>query len=172
MSIIIKNDGTTVLGTALGDTVVDGALGTGDAQYAKIMDGRIGGTNKVNVSAAGGLQVEAAAVALGDHRVAAASNNAASIKGAAGTLYGVLVFNNAAYPIFVKFYNKAGVPAPAGDTPVLTIGVQAGLDRNVVLPQGGKAFSLGIGIAIVQGIADNDNTAVALSDCVVDSSYA
>lgn len=104
------------------------------------------------------------------HAVAAASNNATSIKAAAGQLYAVRVFNNATYPVYVKFYNKATAPNPAADTPVLTVGVQAGTARDVVMPKG-FPFATGIGMAIVKGIADNDNTSVLLSDCVADVEY-
>lgn len=104
------------------------------------------------------------------HKVAAATNNADSIKGSVGQLYGVHVYNNKATPVYVKFYDKATAPNPAADTPLLTVGVQAGTERDLSWAFG-KAFALGIGIAIVTGITDTDNTAVALSDCVVDVDY-
>lgn len=104
------------------------------------------------------------------HTIAAASNNAANIKASAGWWHVISVFNNAGYPVFVKLYNKATTPAPASDTPIRTFGVQAGMQRDIVIP-GGVAFSTGLGIAIVKGIADNDNTSVAASDCAVDVCY-
>ena len=104
------------------------------------------------------------------HTVSAASTNAANIKASAGQIFGFNVFNNAAYPVFVKLFNKATAPIPGTDTPVFTIGVQAGVlaTRSI---ENGVAFGTGIGIAIVKGIADADATAVAASDCVVDLQY-
>lgn len=104
------------------------------------------------------------------HKVAAGSNNAASIKGAAGQVYGVQGFSVAAYPVYVKLYDKATAPNPAADTPVRTIGMQAGVRCDDDIGNG-LAFALGIGIAIVKGIGDADNTAVLASDCVVDVDY-
>jgi hypothetical protein len=80
-----------------------------------------------------------------DHTVAAASTNAKNIKASAGLLAGVRIFNNAPYPIFVKFHNTAGVPT-AGAGVVKTIGVQAGMPRDVEI-DGGHYFSTGIGMS-------------------------
>lgn len=104
------------------------------------------------------------------HLVALGSNNAASIKASAAHVFSVDIFNNAAYVIYVKLYNKVAAPAPAADTPQRTIAVQAGTGRTVA-PTGGIKFAVGLGIAIVKGIADTDNTAVVASDCVVDLDY-
>lgn len=116
------------------------------------------------------VQNTAATVASVDHRVSAASDNAANIKASAGTLYAVSVFNVADYPVYVKFHNTAGTPT-SGAGVVLTLGVQAGWSRDFLIPQG-RAFATGIGISIVKGIADNSTTAVAAADCVVDVVYA
>lgn len=104
------------------------------------------------------------------HKVSAASNNAASVKGAAGQVYGVQGFNVAGYPVYVKLYDKATAPNPAADTPLRTVPMQSGVRCDDDIFQG-LTFALGIGIAIVKGIADNDNTSVAASDCVVDVDY-
>lgn len=107
------------------------------------------------------------------HRISAASNNAVLIKNSPGTLFSWSMFNASAggYPVYVKFYDKAsGPPNPATDVPVATIGVQAGLSRELSLPRG-LVFNNGIGMAIVKGISDTDNTPVAAGDCSVDISY-
>lgn len=104
------------------------------------------------------------------HAVSAASNNAANIKGLSGILFNLVVYNNAYYPVFIKFYNKATLPLPGSDTPLRTFGVQAGTEFSWNSTTG-VAFSLGIGISITKGIADNDDTFVAVSDCVVDALY-
>jgi hypothetical protein len=104
---------------------------------------------------------------------AANSNNATSVKGTPGQVYGVHVYNNATYPVYVKLYNKATAPAPAADNALLVrrIGVQAGTQRDFAFASG-LPFSTGIGLAIVKGISDTDNTSVAASDCLAEVEYA
>lgn len=104
------------------------------------------------------------------HLVFAASTNANSIKASAGQVYSVRVFNNADYPIFVKFHNTAAAPTP-GTGVVETIGVQAGTQLVHVLSQG-DAFGTGIGLTVTKGISDADVTSVAANDGVVDVFYA
>lgn len=104
------------------------------------------------------------------HKVSAATTNAANVKASPGQIYGWRIFNNAAYPVYVKLHNTAGTPTP-GSGVVQSIGVQAGLSDGEFFPVG-LAFDTGVGISIVQGISDSDATAVALSDCVVDLFYA
>lgn len=118
-----------------------------------------------------GLTVRKAIVGASNyHAVAAATTNAASIKGSAGIVFGWTIFNNAAYPVYVKFHNLATTPT-AGTGVVHTIGVQAGTAAPPLAVESGIGFSTGIGISIVKGITDADATAVALSDCVVDIKY-
>ena len=113
------------------------------------------------------------------HWIAVAGNNAGVVKSAAGTVYGWTVYNNSdkidsshvGYPIYVKLYDKNASPDPASDTPLRTIGVQAGTHVSGPDYDGGLSFGLGIGMVIVRGIADDNNTAVAAGDCVVDISY-
>lgn len=104
------------------------------------------------------------------HAVAAASTNATSVKASAGQVYGWSVYNAAAYPIYVKLHNTAGVPT-AGAGVVQTIGVQAGTGAQA-FNTSGIAFSTGIGFTIVKDIADAGTTVVALNDCVLDLFYA
>jgi hypothetical protein len=103
------------------------------------------------------------------HKVSAGSNNAANIKAAAGTVTGWKIYNNSNYPIYVKLFDKATAPSPGSDTPKQTIGVDAG-DSDLIT-SAGYVYTTGIGIAIVKGIADADNTPVLASDCVVDIFY-
>lgn len=104
------------------------------------------------------------------HRVSAGSTNAEVVKASAGKLYGVKGFNNAAYPIFIKFYNKATAPNPASDAVIRTVACQSGLRFDDAIPKG-LAFATGIGIAVVKGIDDTDATAVLASDVVYDVDY-
>lgn len=103
------------------------------------------------------------------HVVAGGSTNAANIKASAGRIVGWVIFNNADYPIYVKFHNTAGTPT-AGSGVVYTVGIQSG-NQAVFEDDDGIAFATGIGISIVKGIADADATAVLASDCVVNVNY-
>ena len=99
------------------------------------------------------------------HKVSAANDNAANIKASAGQVYGVTIYNNAAYPVYAKLHNTAGTPT-AGTGVVRAFGCQAGTQMAYSQPTG-MTFATGIGITIVKDIADAGTTAVAASDCVV-----
>jgi hypothetical protein len=103
------------------------------------------------------------------HLVTAATTNAANIKASAGQVFGWSIYNNAAYPIYVKFHNTAGTPT-AGAGVVHSVGVQAGTGRDWNTDIG-IAFSTGIGITVVKDITDAGTTAVALSDAIVEVYY-
>ena len=103
------------------------------------------------------------------HKVSAASDNAAIIKATAGVVTGWKVYNNSNYPVFVKLFDTPTTPAPASATPKQVIGVDAG--DSDVSNSAGFSYTTGIGIAIVKGIADGNDVAVAASDCVVDIFY-
>lgn len=95
---------------------------------------------------------------------AAATNNATNVKATSGKLYGVHVSNPSGAVRYLKIYNKATAPDPTiPDTPIMTILVPAG---GTVEQNWGVGISLGVGIGylMVQGEADNDNTACAAGD--------
>jgi hypothetical protein len=94
---------------------------------------------------------------------AGASTNATSLKASAGNIYGIHVFNVAAYDVFLKFYNKASAPTVGTDTPVWTIPVKAGGGFSANFPVG-TPFSTGVAYAITKLQADSDTTAVAAGD--------
>lgn len=111
-----------------------------------------------------------AGVVSGLHVVAAASTNATNVKASAGTLRGFSFYNNAAYPVYLKFHNTAGAPT-AGSGVVRTFAIQAGMQRDVTIPGGGLSFATGIAITLVQDLADAGTTAVAASDAVGEIFY-
>lgn len=103
------------------------------------------------------------------HLVAAGSGDATAVKASAGQLYAVDVFNVATTPRYVKFHNSTAAPT-VGSGVVLTVGVQAGVGRQVSWPNGVE-FSTGIAMSLVTGIADNSTAAVTAADLVVDVFY-
>lgn len=105
--------------------------------------------------------------------VSAASTNATNIKNSAGQVYGVQVFNLNAAAHYLKFYNTSSAPNPASDTVVKSImipGNTAGAGVVVPFPYA-VAFSTGISFALVAGISNTDNTAVAANEIVVNIDY-
>jgi hypothetical protein len=101
------------------------------------------------------------------HTVLAASTNATSLKASAGQVYEACVNSNAAYPIFLKLYNKASSPTVGTDTPVKIVEAQAGVPACMRTEEG-FTFGTGIAWAVTKGIADSDSTAVLASDGTVE----
>lgn len=109
--------------------------------------------------------------------VAAASNNATIVKTSAGQVYGYSIFSIDQTPVYLKFYDLATTPSPATDNGslILRIGVTAvasalGQKREEFFPMG-IAFSAGISIAVVTGIADTNNSSVSASEILVNVYY-
>jgi len=104
------------------------------------------------------------------HKLSEGNNNADVIKSSAGQIYGIHVFNNAGYPVYIKFYDKSTAPNPSIDVVVRTVGCQAGIRVDDIIGFS-LPFATGIAIAIVKGISDTDNTAVLANDCIMDVDY-
>lgn len=104
--------------------------------------------------------------------VSANTNNSAAIKPGTGTVYGLQLGGIGSAPAYVKLYDKATAPTCGTDTPVARFIIPAastaanGGGSNISIPLG-LSFSTGIGICIVTGIGDSDNTAVAASTFIV-----
>lgn len=92
------------------------------------------------------------------------------VKASPGRLYGGFVANGGAAAAFLKVYDKA-TAATASDTPVLTLRLAAGASYPLHVGTG-LAFSAGIGVRAVTGVADNDTTAVGANEVVVNLFYA
>jgi hypothetical protein len=110
------------------------------------------------------------------HLVAANTNNSTLLKNGTGTVYSIQVGGIGAAPAYLKFYDKATAPTCGTDTPKKVVMIPAaataanGSAREVAPPLGVN-FINGIGICVVTGIADSDNTAVAASTFIVDIDY-
>ena len=105
------------------------------------------------------------------HRVSAGSGDAVNILAAAGVLRAVRIFNNGTVPIFVKFHNTASTPS-AGTGVVYAVGCQAGLHNpDPRISGGGRAFTTGIGMTIVTGLADASAVAVTAGAVLVEVEY-
>lgn len=89
-----------------------------------------------------------------------------NVKSSAGQLYGWYIFNNAATTRYVKLYDKATAPTVGTDTPVFTLPIPAGAAANVAFPNG-IAFTNGIGVGAVTGVADNSTGAPSANDVTI-----
>lgn len=106
--------------------------------------------------------------------VSAASTNATSIKGSAGTISSIQVFNNSGTIGYLKLFNKATAPTVGTDTPVKNILIPANTSgTGAVIPLGdaGVSFSAGIAFAVTGGIALLDTTATAANAFSINIDY-
>lgn len=108
--------------------------------------------------------------------IGAATNNATVVKATPGQVYGFDIFNLDQTPIYIKFYDTASTPTPGTTTIKMRYGVSAiasalGTHKPTVMLPCGVTFSTGIAFAIVTGITDADNTAVAASEFLINIYY-
>jgi hypothetical protein len=105
------------------------------------------------------------------HIVSAASTNATQVKSSgAGRVLGWYFVNNNAAWRYVKLHNQTAIPT-AGTGVVQTIGVPPnGVARHSL--EGGIAFTTGIALTIVTGIADADATATGANEVAGDIFWA
>lgn len=106
------------------------------------------------------------------HLIAANSNNATVIKSRSGIVTSVQLGGVGSAPAYLKFYDKATAPTCGTDIPTKVLIIPAastaanGGGSNITISLG-VAFNIGIGICVVVGIADADNTAVPAATYVI-----
>lgn len=107
--------------------------------------------------------------------ISAATTNATSLKGSAGTVGFIIAANVATTPRYLKIYNKATAPTVGTDVPVLVAiipgSTTVGAGSNIPIPTQGLNLGTGIAFAITAGITDADTTAVGLSEVAVTIGY-
>lgn len=104
--------------------------------------------------------------------IGAATTNATVVKASAGVLGMVCVSNLNAAVRYLKIYDKATAPNPAVDVAKIVVAIPTGsVPVNLAIPDEGITFAAGISFALVTGILDNDNTAVAASEQMVNLGY-
>jgi hypothetical protein len=96
------------------------------------------------------------------HLVSAATTNATNVKASAGKLHGWYIYNSNAAARKVAFHNTAGTPT-AGASVTDSFVIPPTSAANA-FTETGIAFTTGIAITTVTGIADSDATAVAAND--------
>ncbi len=107
------------------------------------------------------------------HAKALTTLNAASIKGSAGQVYHISVFNNGSTIAYLKLYNTATAPDVGSLSTVDVVMIPgnsagAGVEKEIA---NGAAYSTGIGIGLTQGMSDLDKTSATASAYIVTVYY-
>lgn len=131
----------------------------------------IQGTATVSVSAGTALVGDVAqqyrstaSGASATHIVAAASTNATIIKASAGKVLGWYLTNPTESWVYVKLHNLSSLPV-AGASVARTIGIPPNGSASW-FSEGGITFTAGIGMTIVNGGLDTDNTAATAASVI------
>ena len=100
------------------------------------------------------------------HLVSAANTNSTLVKNTAGKVLGWYFANTTAAWVYVKLHNQATAPT-AGTGVIRTIAVPPN-GVSQFFSEGGVTFTTGIGMTVVGGAADADNTSVTANTLVGD----
>ena len=100
------------------------------------------------------------------HLVSAANTNSTLVKNTAGKVLGWYFANTTAAWVYVKLHNQATAPT-AGTGVIRTIAVPPN-GVSQFFSEGGATFTTGIGMTVVGGAADSDNTSVTAAALVGD----
>ena len=95
----------------------------------------------------------------------AATVNNTLVNAAARVLRSIDVYNEAAYSVYLKFYDKATTPVAGTDVPFWTIPIPPNSGYTKYWPFG-IPLTNGLGYAITKLKADSDTTVIAASDVV------
>jgi hypothetical protein len=159
-----SGNAAVVVQSGIGPGTVSAALIAGTAAIGSVT---VTGTPAVQDSPAtsGGLSKY--------HLVCLASTNANVVKASAGQVYCIKAFNITGTAAWLKFYDKATTPNPAADTVVDSVLIPANTSGAgvVVNMDKGASYASGIAIAVVLGISDTDNNAIAANAVALNISY-
>ena len=103
-----------------------------------------------------------------------ASLNELVIKSSPGGLHSVIAIGLTSTVRYLKLYNTATLPVVGTSVPVMTIPIPANTQgAGISIPFSiGVNFDIGISMAITQGSSDNNTTAVAEGDVIINLTYA
>jgi hypothetical protein len=104
--------------------------------------------------------------------ISAATTNATSVKTSAGTINSLHVSNtNATTNYYLKIVNKTSAPTVGTDVPVFTFLIPPAGLRTIDCGASGIRLSTGIAYCITANPADNDTTAIAANEVIVNLNY-
>ena len=99
------------------------------------------------------------------HRlVSAVSTNDTLIRTGKVRLFGAVLTNDAATPLYVKYYDKATIPTVGTDIPLITVCVDTKKTVNLDFGNEGVQFQNGLGMGVTTLIPDADATDTAADD--------
>ena len=150
------------------------STGEGDSIGQKGLPANI--VNTPNVSVLLNAQASGSTAPSRYKLLSAATTNANTVKATAGKIIGGVAANLSTSVRFLKFYNQANTTSPAvptSATPVYTFPLQPNTTYYIaeMIAMLGDQFSTGITIAITGAVADNDATAIAANDVVLNLAY-
>jgi hypothetical protein len=149
-----------------GSIVGIGGFGVGTAPLFNKGTALVAGTALIG-STVPAVSATVGSVTLNHSFRSAAGTNVALILTGARKLIGYTFQNTTATAAYVKLYNKATAPVVASDIPFLPpILVPANGASPVYFNDFGKAFSLGLGIACTNLIANTDATATTVDQII------
>lgn len=99
--VTVDNGGLTDY-TVLTDEVTDGTLGTGQKQMVGIMDGTVGGTNKLAVDSSGNASVKQKQSSTGTQTSVSASATTVTVLAANSSRVGAAVYNDSTALLYLK----------------------------------------------------------------------
>jgi hypothetical protein len=98
----------------------------------------------------------------------------AEVKSSAGQVYAIQGFNNGANEVFIRLYNQTGAPASTDGANIVWRGMipgnAAAAGFSIPIPPG-IACATGIGVRVSGAVADNDTTALAANEVMVNIQY-
>lgn len=120
---------------------------------------------------AGTFAVQETAATSGGTSVTSAIGSlvADEIKGSAGQVYSIDIFNINATPVYVRIYNQIGDPGTGDTANIIWRGIVPGSTAGGGLAKvfpAGLVCSTGIGVRITGAIADNDATAITANTII------
>lgn len=105
------------------------------------------------------------------HLISAASTNATSVKGSAGSIGFICASNRSSNARFFKLYNKATAPTVGSDTPVLTALIPANSTIDILNTGKDCRLATGIAYALTDGIAVGATGAIGANEVSVSIFY-
>lgn len=98
----------------------------------------------------------------------------AEVKGSAGQIYSVDIFNKGAAAVYARLYDQTGAPGTGDAANIIWRGIVPGNTAGAgfirTWPKG-KSCATGIGIRVSGAIADNDATALAANEVTINVGY-
>lgn len=121
-------------------------------------------TLKITMYDSSGTEVVVPTAGLTSYTAAGASTNATSVKGSAGTVYGMSLTNTSTTIYYLRMYNLSSAPTCSSSTgyvstiPIPPAAAAGGAGGREIQKNIGQAFTTGIAFCVTGGSSSTDNT--------------